>query len=258
MQANHILSIFAISSLMAISGCSETTSVEETTDITTPEESAPTAVVATDSTAITEPVVEIEEVETVEAIDENPPRFANVTDYLALKSNTDWSWDSLANISAIKEWDPKIPTRDEYLPEQNGYYIWGELDDVGGMRIRGTKAQPGIITIGSGQSVMEDETGSKVYKVEDLFRKSELTRVKSNCDTGENELFSQQFYKWQKPGYQPLYIYAITDSANAGTSSDVGIAKSFDVFFNSEYSDDLHHLNSFDNEGNSVTCTFEL
>ena len=258
MQANHILSIFAISSLLAISGCSETTSVEETTEVTTPEESVSTEVVATDSTADTEPVAEAEEVETVEIIDENPPRFANVTDYLALKSNTDWSWKSLADTPDIEEWYSKTPAKNEYSPEDPSYSIGGGLDDYGGMAIYGTKEQPEIITIGSGQAVMEDETGSAVYKLEDIFRASELTRVKSNCDKGDNELFSQQFYKWQKPGYQLLYIYSIIDQANAGTSSGVGIAKSLDKFFESDYSGALMDLRASDADYNDVDCTFDL
>lgn len=145
MQANHILSIFAISSLMAISGCSEIPSMEETTEVTTPEETVPAEIVATDSTTIAEPVVETEEVETVEAIDENLPRFANVTDYLALKSNTDWSWKSLADTPDIKEWYSKTPTKNEYSPEDPSYSIRGGLDDYGGMVVYGTKKQPEIM-----------------------------------------------------------------------------------------------------------------
>lgn len=255
MQANHILSIFALSSLVALTGCSDKTPAEENTEVATP---VPIETIATESDAITEPVAEVEVVKTVEVVDESPPKFVQITDLLALKPESNWNWNTLANISAVEEWDPKTPTRDEYLPEANGYYIWGSLDDIGGMRIVGTKQQPEIITIGSGQSVMEDETGSRVYKIEDLFRESELTRVKSNCDKAENELFSQHFYKWQKLGYQPLYIYFITDQANAGKSSNVGIAKSFDVFFNSEYSDDLNDLRASDADYNDITCTFDL
>lgn len=258
MQANHILSVFALSSFVALTGCSDNAPVEETTQSTALEESIATEAGFSDSTAVTESVAESEAVETVEVIDENPPKFAQVTDYLALEPESNWNWEKLASISAVEEWDPKTPTKDEYSPEKNQYYIWGGLDDVGGMRVIGTKAQPEIINIGSGQSVMEDETGSKVYKVEDLFRASELTRVKSNCDSAASSLSSQHFYKWQKPGYQPLYVYSIIDEANAGTSSDVGIAKNFNVFFDSEYSDDLHNLSSYDAEGNSVTCTFDL
>ncbi len=255
MQANHILSIFALTSLVALTGCSDNTPVEQTTEVTTSEAVATTQTVTTESATLTEPVAEVE---VVEVVDENPPRFANVTDYLAIKPESSWDWENLASISAVKEWNPRTPTKDEYSPEKNQYYIWGGLDDVGGMRAVGTEAQPEIITIGSGQSVMEDETGSKVYKIEDLFRESELTRIKSNCDSAQNSLSSQHFYRWQKPGYQTLYIYSIVDEANAGKSSDVGIAESFDVFFDSDYSDDLHNLSSYDADGNRVNCTFDL
>ena len=256
MLSNSLLSAAVFMGFIALSGCSDKAAVEETKPDNTAKEAVITKPVVTASTDAAEPEKSAEDAEVV--VEENPPRFASITDSLALKPNAEWSWDTLANTPNIKDWDPKTPTKDEYLPEENSYYIWGELDDVGGMRIRGTRAQPEIITIGSGQSVMEDETGNKVYKIEDLFRANELTRVKSNCDTAESSLSSQYFYRWHKPGYQPLYVYSITDQANAGTSSDVGIAKSFDIFFDSEYSDDLHNLGSFDAEGNSVTCTFEL
>ena len=256
MLSNRLFSAFTFMGFIALSGCSDKAAVEETKQDTTAKEAFTTEPVVTASTNAAETEKPAEEAEVV--VEENPPRFASITDSLVLKPNAEWSWETLANTPHIQNWNPKTPTKDEYLPEENGYYIWGELDDVGGMRIRGTKTQPEIITIGSGQSVMEDETGSKVYKIEDPFRESELTRVKSNCDTSESSLSSQHFYKWHKPEHQPLYVYAITDNANAGTSSDVGIAKSFDIFFDSEYSDDLHNLGSFDAEGNSVTCKFEL
>ena len=191
-------------------------------------------------------------------VDENPPRFAKVTDYLALKTDTNWSWKSLADTPDIEEWYSKTPAKNEHAPEDPSYSIRGGLDDYGGMAVYGTKEQPEIITIGSGQAVMDDETGASVYKLEDLFRASELTLVKSNCDKGENELFSQQFYKWEKPGFHPLYIYSIIDQANAGTSSDVGIAKSLDTFFESDYSDALYDLRASDADYNDVTCTFDL
>ncbi|WP_201583327.1 hypothetical protein [Psychrobacter jeotgali] len=225
MQANHVLSVFVLTGLIALTGCSDKTPVEETTEVATPEAIIPTDTVATESDAIDEPVAEV-----IEVVDENPPRFAQVTDYLALEPNTNWSWKSLADTPDIKEWYSKTPAQNEHLPEDPSYSIRGGLDNYGGIAVYGTQEQPEIITIGSGQAVMEDETGSAVYKLEDLFRESELTRVKSNCDKGENELFSQQFYKWEKPGHQPLYIYSIIDQANAGTSSDVGIAKSLDTF----------------------------
>lgn len=258
MQANHILSVFALSSFVALTGCSDNAPVEDTTQNNALEESIATEVEASDSTAVTEPVAEVEAVEVVEVIDENPPKFATITDYLALKTDANWSWKSLADTPDIEEWYSKTPTKNEHAPEDPSYSIRGGVDDYGGMAVYGSKAQPEIITIGSGQAVMEDETGAAVYKLDDLFRLSELTRVKSNCDKGENELFSQQFYKWEKPGHQPLYIYSIIDQANAGTSSDVGIAKSLDTFFDSNYSNALYDLRASDADYNDVTCTFDL
>ena len=252
MQANHILSVFALTGLIALTGCSDNTPVEETTEVTTSEAVASTKTATTESATITEPVAE------AEVVDENPPRFAQVTDYLALKPNTNWNWKELADTPDIKEWYSKTPAQNEHLPEDPSYSIRGGLDDYGGMAVYGTKEQPEIITIGSGQAVMEDETGSAVYKLEDLFRTSELTRIESNCDKGKNELFSQQFYKWEKPGHQTLFIYSIIDQANAGTSSDVGIAKSLDTFFESNYKQALINLRTSDADYNDVTCTFDL
>lgn len=260
MQASHILSVFALTSLVSLTGCSDKTPIEENSEVATSEAVAPMETNVTESTAITEPVaeVEVEAVKTIEVADKNPPRFARVTDYLALKPNTNWSWKALADTLDIEEWNNKTPTKNEHVPEDPSYSIRAGLDDYGGMAIYGTKEQPEIITIGSGQAVMDDETGAAVYKLDDLFRPSELTRVKSNCDKGKNELFSQQFYKWEKPGHQPLYIYSIIDQANAGTSSDVGIAKSLDTFFESDYSDALYDLRASDADYNDVICTFDL
>ena len=241
---------------IVLSGCSDKATVDETKSDTSAKEAVITEPVVTASTDAAETEKSAEEAEVV--VEENPPRFASITDSLALKPNTEWSWETFANTPDIQKWDPKTPTKNEYAPEDPSYSIWGGLDEHGGMAIYGTKAKPVLITIGSGQGVMEDETGSAVYKTEDLFRANELTPVKSNCDTEEDSSFSQQFYKWQKPGYQPLYVYAITDQANAGTSSDVGIAKSFDEFFNPDYSNALINLRALDAEYNDVICTFDL
>ena len=256
MLSNRLISAAVFMGFIALSGCSDKAAVEETKPDTTVKEAVTTQPVVTASTDAAETEKLVEEAEVV--VEENPPRFASITDSLALMPNADWSWETLANTPDIQKWDPKIPTKNEYAPEDPSYSIWGGLDEHGGMAIYGTKAKPVLITIGSGQGVMEDETGSAVYKTEDLFRANELTRVKSNCDTEEDSSFSQQFYKWQKPGYQPLYVYAITDQANAGTSSDVGIAKSFDDFFNPDYSNALINLRALDAEYNDVICKFEL
>ena len=128
---------------IALSGCSDKTAVEETKQDTTAKEAVITEPVVTASTDAAETEKSAEEAEVV--VEENPPRFASITDSLALKPNAEWSWETLASTPDVQKWDPKTPTKDEYLPEENGYYIWGELDDVGGMRIRGTKTQPEII-----------------------------------------------------------------------------------------------------------------
>ena len=256
MLSNRLFSAAVFMGFIALSGCSDKAAVEETKPDITAKEAVTTEPVVTASTDAAETEKSVKEPEVV--VEENPPRFASITDSLALKPNAEWSWETLANTPDIQKWDPKTPTKNEYAPEDPSYSIWGGLDEHGGMAIYGTKAKPVLITIGSGQGVMEDETGSAVYKTEDLFRENELTRVKSNCDTEEDSSFSQQFYKWQKPGYQPLYVYAITDQANAGTSSDVGIAKSFDEFFNPDYSNALINLRALDAEYNDVICTFDL
>lgn len=256
MLSNRLFSAAVFMGFIALSGCSDKAAVEETKPDITAKEAVTTEPVVTASTDAAETEKSVKEPEVV--VEENPPRFASITDSLALKPNAEWSWDTLASTPDIQDWEPKTPTKNEYLPEDPSYYIWGGLDDHGGVSAYGTKDKPVLIKINSGQGVMEDETGSAVYKTEDLFRASELTRVKSNCDTDEDSLFSQQFYKWQKPGYQPLYVYAITDQANAGTSSDVGVAKSFDDFFNPDYSNALIDLRALDAEHNDITCTFEL
>lgn len=256
MNTKRKLSLLVVSGLITLSGCAdkeEVVAVPETTN----EDSSPAEEVAiVDQKNVVEEPSVTEEVPVV--VEENPPKFAEVTDYIALKPNTVWQWETLAKIPNVQEWNNKRPARNEYLPEDPSYSISGGLSEHGGLSVYGTETQPMLITIGSGQGVMEDETGSGVYKLEDLFRASELTRIKSNCDTEEDSLFSQQFYKWQKPGYQPLYIYSIIDQANAGTSSDVGIAKSFDEFFNPDYKNALMHLSSYDADSNAVTCTFDL
>ena len=256
MLSNRLFSAAVFMGFIVLSGCSDKATVDETKSDTSAKEAVITEPVVTALTDTAETEKLAEEAEVV--VEENPPRFASITDSLALKPNAEWSWDTLANTPDIQKWDPKTPTKNEYAPEDPSYSIWGGLDEHGGMAIYGTKAKPVLITIGSGQGVMEDETGNAVYKIEDLFRANELTRGKSNCDTEEDDLFSQQFYKWQKPGYQALYVYAITDQANAGTSSDVGIAKSFDDFFNPEYSNALMNIRALDAEYNDVICTFEL
>lgn len=190
--------------------------------------------------------------------EENPPRFATVTDYIALKPNETWQWETLAKAPDIKEWHNQKPARNEYLPEDPTYSISGSLDDYGALQAYGTQSQPNVILIGSGQGVADDETGSAVYQLHDLFRAKELTRITSNCDkNAEEDMITQHFYKWQKEGYQPLYIFELNMPANAGTSSEFGIAKSFEEFFKPEYDNAIMSLDNTDKAFNEITCTFE-
>lgn len=250
MKSGHVLSLVAISSIIALSGCADNKKAEATQEATT-EDSAVAEVAAVEPVVAEEEVVVIEEVVVEE---KNPPRFSKVTDYLALKPSTDWQWETLAEIPGVQEWRNKTPV----LDGGTNYFIIGDLDDHSHVVAYGTKTKPGLVNISSGQGIAEDETTSAVYKLEDLFRERELTRVESNCDTDEDFPFSQHFYKWQKEGYQPLYVLAMTDEGNSGTSKDFGIAKSFEEFYKPENRDMYPNLIVSDDDGNEITCTFDL
>ncbi|WP_201543942.1 hypothetical protein [Psychrobacter immobilis] len=250
MKSVHVLSLVAISSIIALSGCADNKKAESTQEATT-EDSAVVEVDAVEPVVAEEEVVVIEEVVVEE---KNPPRFSRVTDYLALNPNTDWQWETLAGIPGVREWRNKTPT----LDGDTNYSIIGDLDDHSHVAAYGTKTKPSLVNISSGQGIAEDETTSAVYKLEDLFREKELTRVESNCDTDEDFSFSQHFYKWQKEGYQPLYVLTMTDEGNSGTSKDFGIAKSFEEFYKPENRDMYPNLIASDDDGNEITCTFEL
>lgn len=250
MKSGHVLSLVAISSLIALSGCADNNKVEATQEAAT-EDSAVAEVAAVEPVVAEEEVVVIEEVVVEE---ENAPRFAKVTDYLALKPSNDWQWETLAEIPDVREWRNKTPA----LDGSTNYSIIGDLDDHSHVVAYGTKTKPGLVNISSGQGIAEDETTSAVYKLEDLFREKELTRVESNCDTDEDFPFSQHFYKWQKEGYQPLYVLAMIDEGNSGTSKDFGIAKSFEEFYKPENRDMYPNLIVSDDDGNEITCTFDL
>ncbi len=250
MKSGHVLSLVAISSIIALSGCADNNKVEATQEAAT-EDSAVAEVAAVEPVVAEEEVVVIEEVVVEE---ENAPRFAKVTDYLALKPSNDWQWETLAEIPDVREWRNKTPA----LDGGTNYSIIGDLDDHSHVVAYGTKTKPGLVNISSGQGIAEDETTSAVYKLEDLFREKELTRVESNCDTDEDFPFSQHFYKWQKEGYQPLYVLAMIDEGNSGTSKDFGIAKSFEEFYKPENRDMYPNLIVSDDDGNEITCTFDL
>lgn len=178
-----------------------------------------------------------------------------LTDYLALQPNKNWSWSELAKVPNIKEWRSKTPSRNEYDPADPTYSINGGIDDATVMMVYGTKAQPNLVIISSEQGVAEDENASGVYSLEDLFTAQELTRIPSNCD--KDSMFTQKFYKWQKSGYQPLYVYALEMPGNGGTSNEFGIAKSIKEFFKPEYNNAINNLDASDQESNEVTCTFK-
>ena len=251
MKSGHVLSLVAISSIIALSGCTDNKEAEATQEVTTENSAVNKEVVAVEPAVTEEDIVVIEE-EVVEK--ENAPRFSKITDYLALKPNTDWQWETLAEIPGVREWRNKIPT----LDGGTNYSIIGDLDDHSYVVAYGTKTKPSLINISSGQGIAEDETTSAVYKLEDLFREKELTRVQSNCDTDEDFPFSQHFYKWQKEGYQPLYVLAMIEEGNSGTSKDFGIAKSFEDFYKPENRDMYPNLIDSDDDGNEITCTFDL
>lgn len=183
------------------------------------------------------------------------PTLISFTDHLALKPNSNWSWEALVKAPNIEEWNTKTPSLNEHLPQSSSLYsISGGLEGTGGFTAYGTKEQPSLIVISSSQWVMEDEDGSGVYTLEDLFRNSEITPINSNCET--DDLFTQKFYQWNKPGFTPLYIYAIRDRANAGTSSEIGLAKSMQEFFKTQYEEAGLSLIKSDNDGGE--CTFDL
>ena len=181
-----------------------------------------------------------------------------MTDHLALKEGEDWSWQALTKLPSIKEWHQKTPARNEYDPNDPTYSIGASLSDYGGLSAYGDESHPHLIDIGSAQGVMDDEEGKEVYRLEDLFRVNELTQIRSNCETSADDLISQQFYKWQKKGYQPLYVVAIVDYANAGTSSGFAIAKDMNEFFDPIYNNSGIDIHTYDKEGNDLECTFEL
>ena len=134
------------------------------------------------------------------------------------------------------------------------YFINAGLSETGYMMAYGTKQQPKLITLGSGQGVTEDERFSGVYDITDFFNSKNLIRIPSNCDV--EGLFEQKFYKWQKEGTKPLYVYQAIMSGNAGTTAEYGIAESLDEFFKPQYEDTELQLRSVDQSINDVVCSF--
>lgn len=250
MQANRILSLFALSSLVALTGCSEKTPVEETTEVATSEAVASTETVTAESTAITEPVAEVE---VVEVVDENPPKFTQITDYIAVELNKNWNWSNLSGLPGVESWLNETPVQDRYSPEGFNYYMNGSLKNYGGIFVQGTETEPNAITFGSDEGKVNAD-----YELDDFFRISELTRVTSDCDVNDEDSFLRQFYKWEQEGQEPLYIYVIRDSSAAVLSTDYGIAKNLNDFYKPEYVNPLAYLRSRNNEIDNTVCSFDV
>lgn len=193
--------------------------------------------------------------ETLDAKSSDAPPFIAITDYIALKPNENWTWDKLAAIPYAKEWLEKTPVKNEYEPEDPNYFINARLNETSSMSAYGTKSQPNIITLGSSQGVMDDSSLGGIYELNDFFNQKDLTRIPSNCDV--DSLFTQKFYKWEKKGFQPLYIYDAEMSGNSGSDREFGIAKSLEEFFKPMYEHVNLELQSIDNNNNDVICTFK-
>ena len=183
------------------------------------------------------------------------PQFIAITDYLALKPNENWTWDKLAAIPYAKEWLEKTPVKNEYQPEDPNYSISARLNETSSMAAYGTKKQPNIITLGSGQGITEDESLGGVYKLNDFFSQKDLIRIPSNCDVDSR--FVQKFYKWEKNGFQPLYIYDVTNPSNSGAETEFGIAKNLEEFFKPEYENSYLEVQNMNNNYDEVICTFK-
>lgn len=192
---------------------------------------------------------------TLDAKSNGAPQFIAITDYIALKPNENWTWDKLAAIPYAKEWLEKTPVKNDYEPEDPNYFINARLNETSSMSAYGTKSQPNIITLGSSQGVMDDSSLGGIYKLNDFFNQKDLTRIPSNCDV--DSLFTQKFYKWEKKGFQPLYIYDAEMSGNSGSDREFGIAKSLEEFFKPVYEHVNLELQSIDNNNDSVICTFK-
>lgn len=192
---------------------------------------------------------------TLEAKSNGAPQFIAITDYIALKPNENWTWDKVAALPNVQEWLEKTPVKNEYEPEDPNYSISARLNDTSSMAAYGTKSQPNIITLGSSQGVMEDESLRGVYELNDFFNQSDLTRIPSNCDVDSR--FVQKFYKWEKKGFQPLYIYDVTNPSNSGAETEFGIAKNLEEFFEPEYEDSYLEVQNMNNNYDEVVCTFK-
>ena len=186
-------------------------------------------------------------------------KFAAITNYLALKPSQKWTWEQLANMPHIKEWQNKTPKQDSYNVEDKNYYISADLVGSTGMHnfiTYGTQQQPRLITFGSSQAHEEDEWLEGIYKVTDFFDLNELVLINSNCEI-DNPTFKQKFYKWQKKGFEPLYLYSVYTSGSGGGNAEYGIAGSLDEFFKPEYEPTTIQIRGWNKDYDDVVCTFE-
>lgn len=193
--------------------------------------------------------------EALEAKSSDAPQSITITDYLALKPNENWTWDKLAALPNVKEWRVKSPIKEEGSSESSIYSINAGLSDTSWMSAYGTKAQPNMVVLSSGQGVIEDSSLEGVYELSDFFNQQDLTRIPSNCDVDSR--FVQKFYKWQKKGFQPLYVYDVTMPGNSGSETEFGIAKNLEEFFKPEYEGSYLGLQSMNNNYDEVICTFK-
>lgn len=183
------------------------------------------------------------------------PQFVAITDYIALKPNENWTWDKVAALPNVQEWLEKTPVKNEYEPEDPNYSINARLNETSSMSAYGNKSRPNIITLGSSQGVMDDSSLGGIYELNDFFNQKDLTRIPSNCDVDSG--FVQKFYKWEKKGFQPLYIYDAEMSGNSGSDREFGIAKNLEEFFKPVYEHVNLELQSIDNNNDDVICTFK-
>ena len=182
------------------------------------------------------------------------PQFVAITDYIALKPNENWTWDKLVALPSAKEWFNKTPVKNDDSGASN-YSISADLSDTGWIAAYGSQNQPNIIVISSDQSALESEHLEGVYHASDLFNQKDLSLIPSNCNV--DSIFSQKFYKWQKKGFQPFYIYDVTMLNTSSARAELGIARSLEEFFKPENENLNLEVRSVDANDDEVTCNFK-
>lgn len=194
------------------------------------------------------------ESEASEAKSSGAPQFVAITDYIALKPNENWTWDKLAALPSAKEWFNKTPVKNDDSGASN-YSISADLSDTGWIAAYGSQNQPNIIVISSDQSALESEHLEGVYHASDLFNQKDLSLIPSNCNV--DSIFSQKFYKWEKKGFQPFYIYDVTMLNTSSARAELGIARSLEEFFKPENENLNLEVRSVDANDDEVTCNFK-